>query len=193
MRCGRQLEQQEQEYCNECVRKKHHYHRGYAIWQYDDAMRQSLGDFKYHARKEFADFYVAEAVRLYAARIRLEAPEVLIPIPIYRMRYWERGFNQAELLARGIGRQLGIPVDAEYLRRIKKTEALKNLNAREREAALAGAFAVPKEQRRKSYRSVMLVDDIYTTGVTADVISELLIQTGITEIYVMVVCMGKVY
>lgn len=190
MRCGRQLEQQEQEYCNECVRKKHHYHRGYAIWQYDDAMRQSLGDFKYHARKEFADFYVAEAVRLYAARIRLEAPEVLIPIPIYRMRYWERGFNQAELLARGIGRQLGIPVDAEYLRRIKKTEALKNLNAREREAALAGAFAVPKEQRRKSYRSVMLVDDIYTTGSTIDKSTQVLLESGVEKVTFLCMAIG---
>ena len=81
-------------------------------------------------------------------------------------------------------------MDAEYLRRIKKTEALKNLNAREREAELAGAFAVPKEQRRKSYRSVMLVDDIYTTGSTIDKSTQVLLESGVEKVTFLCMAIG---
>lgn len=192
MRCGRQLERQEQEYCRECVKKEFHYHRGYAVWQYDAAMKRSLADFKYHARKEFVDFYAAEAVRLYAEKIRREAPEVLIPVPVHRTRYRERGFNQAELLARSIGKALSIPVDADYLRRVKKTKALKSLNAKERSAALEGAFQVPEAQRQKKYRNIMLIDDIYTTGSTMEKSTQALLEAGAEKVTFLCMAIGSV-
>ncbi len=190
MRCGRQLENEEQEYCSECQKKRVHYHRGYAVWQYDDAMKQSLADFKYHARKEFADFYIAEAVRLYGEKIRREAPQVLIPVPIHRSRRRERGFNQAELLAKGIGAALGIAVDTEYLKRVKKTKALKQLNAKEREAALKDAFEVLPEQMGKNYQNVMLIDDIYTTGSTIEKSTQALKKAGVKQVSFLCMAIG---
>lgn len=181
-RCGRQLEREEQEYCRDCGRKAFHYQRGYAVWQYNDAMKQSLGDFKYHARKEFADFYIAETARLYGKKILGEMPEALLPVPIHPARRRERGFNQAEILAKGIGRQLGIPVNCHYLVRQKKTAPLKDMTRKERSAALAGAFRTAGGDGCRKYNNVMLVDDIYTTGGTIEECTKALLQAGVRKV-----------
>lgn len=189
-RCGRQLSRMEQEYCAECARRTFHYTRGYAVWQYNDAIRQSLGHFKYHARKEYADFYTSEAVRIYREKIRMEAPEVLIPVPIHSARRRERGFNQAELLAKGIGKRTGIPVDGRYLVRQRKTAPLKELTSKERARALTGAFRISDGQPSGKYRNIMLVDDIYTTGSTMEECTKVLLQAGAQKVTCLSVAIG---
>ena len=57
MKCGKPLAIMEQEYCYDCVRHSHHYKRGFAVYVYDDVMRQSLGDFKFRGKREYADFF----------------------------------------------------------------------------------------------------------------------------------------
>lgn len=192
MKCGRQLEREEQEYCSECQSRLYYYSKGYAIWQYDDSMRQSLADFKYRSRKEFADFYAEEAARIYGDAIRRERPEVLIPVPIHRSKRKERGFNQAQVFAKKLGRKLGIPTDDKYLLRVKETQALKELGGKARAAALKGAFAVCADVESK-YESVMLVDDIYTTGSTVNECAKALIEAGVKRVTVFCVAIGASY
>lgn len=189
-RCGCQLEYAEQEYCSGCAKTAFHYQRGYAVWQYNNAIRRSLGDFKYHARKEFADFYIAETIRLYGKKILREKPEVLIPVPIHPSRKKERGFNQAEILAEGIGRQLGIPTDCRYLIRQKKTNPLKDMTRKERSTALAGAFRVAEENSCGKYQNIMLVDDIYTTGSTIEECTKALMQAGVRKVTYLSMAIG---
>lgn len=176
-RCGRQIIYMEKEYCSECQKQGFHYARNYAVWQYEENIRHSLGEFKYHSRKEFADFYAVEAVRLYGEKIRRERPDVLVPVPVHRTRRAQRGFNQAELLAVKIGKMTGVAVDAHYLLRTKKTGRLKDLNHRERVKMLKNAFEVDPA-RKVDYHSIMLVDDIYTTGSTLDACAEVLQRAG---------------
>lgn len=180
-RCGRQISQPEKEYCSECAKREFHYLRGYAVWQYEAHIRRSLSEFKYHSRKEFADFYAQEAVRLYREKIERERPEVLIPVPVHRARRAERGFNQAELIARRMGEALGLPVDSRYLLRTKHTKRLKELDRGERLKMLRNAFAVDPA-RKVSYHSVMLVDDIYTTGSTIDACAAVLQRAGVKRV-----------
>lgn len=188
-RCGRQILTMEREYCSECMRREFHYLRGYAVWQYEEKIRVSLGAFKYHSRKEFADFYAAEAVRLYGERIKREHPDVLLPVPIHRKRYADRGFNQTELLADRIGKALSIPVDREYLVRVKHTGRLKDLDPKERVKMLRDAFLV-KERKEAVYHSVMLVDDIYTTGSTVNACAAVLRQAGVKKVVFLCMAIG---
>lgn len=181
--CGRQLFHMEQEFCSECLKQPRHFQCGYAVWQYDAAIRRSLSDFKYHARREFADFYAAEAVRRYGKAIRMDAPQVLIPVPVHRLRKRDRGFNQAEVLARKIGILLGLPTDSRYLIRCKETCALKELNRKEREAQLRGAFRVRGRGAEGPYHRVLLVDDIYTTGSTMEECTRVLMEAGVQKVY----------
>lgn len=196
MKCGKPIEQEEKEYCNDCDRKLYHYDRGYAVWVYDDAMKKSIAEFKYHSKKENAKFYVAEVLRLYGEQIKDFSPDVIVPVPIHRSKLKERGYNQAELLARGIGKGLGIPVLPELLVRNKKTLPQKGLSDKERLYNLIEAFEwnnKSTENNKVSFERVLLVDDIYTTGSTVEACTNVLKSNHVSEVYFIVLCIGKGY
>lgn len=189
MKCGCQMESLEQEYCARCEKHPKSYDRGYAVWEYNAEIRRSLADFKYYSRKEFADFYTAEAVRLYGERVLREAPDVFVPVPVHPSRRRQRGFNQAELLAKKIGEKLKIPVDGKCLIRVKKTVPLKELGAKARAVALKDAFWV-RGNVKLPYRHVMLVDDIYTTGGTINECTKALRMAGVERVTFLCMAIG---
>jgi ComF family protein len=159
-------------------------------------MKQSLADFKYHSRKEYAKFYVEEAIRVYGSSIKKFAPDVIVPVPIHRSKYLERGYNQAEILARGIGKELGIPVLPKLLIRNKKTLPQKKLSDKERLRNLLEAFQYNDKSAvnfKRNISRVLLVDDIYTTGSTVEACTNVLKTNGVSEVDFIVLCIGKGY
>ncbi len=112
----------------------------------------------------------------------------IVPVPLHPARQRERGYNQAALPARELGRILDIPVDELLLRRAKPTSPQKMLTGEERQANLSGAFRLAGEIRPGE--RILLVDDIYTTGSTADAAAECLKKGGNCLIYVVVVAIG---
>jgi ComF family protein len=195
-RCGKPIEDEEKEYCSDCERKKFHYERGFAVWVYDDAMRNSIAAYKYHSKKEYSRFYVHEMLRLYKESFQKLELDAIIPVPIHRSKYLERGYNQAELLAKGIGEDLRLPVLTKLLIRNRKTLPQKKLSDKERLKNLSEAFAVNEQflnTELTSIKKVLLVDDIYTTGSTVEACSSLLKSHGIDEVYFIVLCIGKGY
>ncbi|MDF2473390.1 MAG: hypothetical protein K0R21_1172 [Anaerocolumna sp.] len=195
-KCSKPVESEEAEYCLDCFKKKHKYRKGFALWLYDGAMKKSMGDFKFHGRKEYGKFYVSEIMKRYSTDIMAIAPDVIVPIPIHRSKLVKRGYNQAEILAKGLGNELGIPVLSHLLLRNKKTLPQKQLNDKERLKNLEQAFEFSVEEREKfsnEIRKVMLIDDIYTTGSTIEACTNKLLQNGIEEVYFICVCIGKGY
>lgn len=191
MKCGKPLEQEEQEYCFDCTKFDFHYNRGYALWVYDKNVKKSIANFKFHNRREYSKYYVQEMLHYYRDEIIKIAPEVLIPVPLHKSKLKERGFNQANLLARGISKSIGVPVVENYLVRCHKTKAQKRLNDRERAKNLYGAFEVNPIYSTAPYSKVMLVDDIYTTGRTIDACAKVLLLTGVKEIDCFSLSIGK--
>jgi ComF family protein len=115
-------------------------------------------------------------------------PDVLMPVPIHREKLVKRGYNQAQVLAETLGGMWGIPVDAKSLKRKRRTRAQKELNPQERKKNLREAFTLNKKVK---YDTVVLVDDIYTTGSTVDVLAGLLKENGAKKVYFLTVCIGK--
>jgi ComF family protein len=194
MKCSKPIGIEEKEYCGDCERKNYHYDKGYAVWVYNDVMKKSLAEFKYHNRKEYAGFYIDEIVRLYGDRIRKYSPDVIVPVPIHRSKYFERGYNQADILAKGIGRKLDYPVLSKLLIRNKKTLPQKKLSDKERLRNLSEAFCYndkASEGYRKDINKVLLVDDIYTTGSTVEACTNVLKANGVSEVCFIVTCIGK--
>jgi len=108
---------------------------------------------------------------------------VLVPVPLHRWRLWRRGFNQSILIARALGKPRGLPVETDVLRRIRATPPLKGMTRRQRAVAVRGVFSVPDEQRaRIAGRHVLLVDDVYTTGATANACVKLLKRAGAARV-----------
>lgn len=144
--------------------------------------------FKNGNRREYAYVYGQELFKSLQPVLKRWKPEVLVPIPIHASRRRKRGYNQAELLCRELSRCCGIPTEERLLIRCRKTRVQRTLNDRERRQNVQGAFAVKGDF---PYGSVLLVDDIYTTGSTADAASEALLAAGAKEVYCASICIGK--
>ena len=103
-------------------------------------------------------------------------PEVLLPVPLHRNRLLDRGYNQAFEIARTLSHLLGIPVDTHSLSRIRDTDSQSGLSAYKREKNILKAFAY---QPATPYSHVAVVDDIVTTGSTANEITKTLHRGGV--------------
>ncbi len=194
MKCSKPIELEEKEYCSDCERKTYQFDKGYAVWAYDEDMRHSIADFKYHGKKENVKFYVEEIKRLYRNRLKALSPDVIVPVPIHWSKYRERGYNQAEILAKGIGRELDIKVIPDLLIRNKKTLPQKKLSDKERLRNLSEAFQWNEKYNKiesVQLTKVLLVDDIYTTGSTIEACTSVLKSKGVIEVDFIVLCIGK--
>ncbi|WP_312368787.1 ComF family protein [Lachnoclostridium sp.] len=194
-KCSKPVLVEEQEYCFDCVKKQHHYTRGFACFLYNEKLKKSLSDFKYHAKKEYADFYVDYMVSNLGDWIYKTKAEVLIPVPLHKNKYKQRGFNQAQLLAEGLSKALSIPVDNKLLVRTMDTKPQKKLDNKERMKNLERAFSISTNSKKSEelfpYKRVILVDDIYTTGSTIEACTNVLQKAGCLEVFFVTVCIGS--
>jgi ComF family protein len=143
---------------------------------YAGTARELVHRFKYRA--DFAAGLLL--ARLLAERLASALPagaELLVPVPLHRRRLAGRGFNQAGFLARELGRHLALPVAPAALRRSRDTRTLAGLHPEERGRELLRAFGV-RRPALIAGRSVLLVDDVLTTGATAEGCSRALKQAG---------------
>ena len=188
-KCGKPLVLEEEEYCRDCLGRKHRFERGRAPFVYDSVMQRSIAAYKYGGRREYAAFYAEEILNRCAKDMAGWRAQAFVPIPLHPSRRRKRGFNQAELLAKELSGRSGIPADAGLLMRVKKTRAQKELNDQERLTNLKDAFSVRK--RKVPYQNIILVDDIYTTGSTMDAAAKVLKENGAKNIYFVCICVGN--
>lgn len=191
MKCSKPIMNEETEYCYDCEKSDFHFRKGKAVWVYDQYMKQSIGAFKYHGRKEYAKFYGKVMAEQYGNWVRGLNADALIPIPLHKQKKKVRGFNQAELVANEMSRLLGIPVITDVLFRERYTKPQKQLNNIERYRNLTKAFAV--KNNNFHLKSVILIDDIYTTGSTIEACANVLMEHGVKEVYFLSICIGKGY
>ncbi|HBI72747.1 MAG TPA: amidophosphoribosyltransferase [Lachnospiraceae bacterium] len=195
-KCSKPIEQEEKEFCSDCERRDFHFTKGYAVWIYDEAMKRSIAGFKYYNKREYADFYIEELLRIYGDKIRKFSPDAIVPIPLHRSKYRARGYNQADVLACGLGKGLHYPVLSNLLVRNKKTLPQKQLSDRERLRNLQEAFAYNKTvavRFHKELDRILLVDDIFTTGSTIEACTNVLISNGVKDIRFITLCIGRGY
>jgi ComF family protein len=142
----------------------------YSYGAYADVLRQLIHLFKYGKIKPLARPLGALLAR---ALPRDEAFDLAVPVPLHWRRHWQRGFNQAELLAQELSRRTGIPVVRD-LRRVRATSAQAGLSNGARRQNVAQAF------RSRSVRNkrILLIDDVMTTGATATSCALALKQAG---------------
>ncbi len=116
---------------------------------------------------------------------------LLIPVPAHRWRLFRRGFNQSALIARHLSRLSGLPVQLDVLRRARATPMLKGANAQDRARIVRGAFVVDRSLASDiAGRTVFLVDDVYTSGATANACARALKGSGAGK--VIVLCWARV-
>ena len=191
MKCGKPVEPEE-EYCADCRTRPHLYYRGMAVYRYR-SVSGSLYRFKYDGRREYADFYgegMARAMDQFLSETGGQhAPELLIPVPCSRQRLRKRGYNQAALLARSLSERTGIPAAEDLLVRSRDTRAMRSMSAAERQINLKRTFHVYGNGVR--LKSIMLIDDIFTTGATVDACAVPLLEAGAKEVSFLTLAIGE--
>lgn len=190
-KCGKPIGDERQEYCYDCKKYPRAYTQGKALWVYKDEVKISIYRFKYQNRQEYASYYGEELVRVFGRWIEGCKIQGIVPIPLHAAKKRQRGYNQAELLAREIGSQMGIPVYPNLLARVRNTKAQKNLNDAERKNNLKKAFKIHGNKIQLDH--ILLVDDIYTTGSTINEAAIELRLAGAEYIYFISISIGSGY
>ena len=189
--CGKPMKNHEKEYCSDCRQHPKNFERGMGLCIYQKPVTNSLAAIKYKNERKFVKYYLEEIQkRKYRDLLQLKI-DVIIPVPIHRKKRRKRGFNQAEIFANGIAEMLNKPMYTKIVERIHDTK--KQLNPGERKSNLKKAFRgnLKEYQRAGMPKRVLLVDDIYTTGSTAEAVTAALKQLGIREVYVFCIAIGK--
>lgn len=187
-KCGKPLEDARREYCGDCAQRKHIYKQGKAVFVYRTGIKKSMYRFKYSNRREYAAFYAKCAAEIHGDWIRKKRVEVIVPVPMYIGKKRRRGYNQAEVFARALGKEMGIPVDAKLVKRVRNTTPQKELSNKERQRNLKKAFQLTQDIVK--YSKILLVDDIYTTGSTMDAVADTLLSGGAVDIYYICISIG---
>lgn len=190
-KCGKPVMKENQEYCWDCQHHKHFYDRGFSVWEHQPVVADAIYQFKYHNRRIYSRFFAREMVKSYRSIIQKWDIDLIVPIPISKNRRRKRGYNQAELLAREISKETGIPYVANSFVRYKDTSPQKMLDVKERKKNLRNAFAW--KGRRRPPENILLIDDIYTTGNTIDSAAITLKKAGVKKVYFLTISIGQGY
>ena len=172
--CGLPLEATDAELCGVCVARPPRIQRTRSAVAYDDLSRSIAIRLKYGRKVALA----RTMARYMAPLVRSEDEEaILVPVPLHRSRLWRRGFNQSALVAAELARRTGLRSEPRLIKRTKRTPALKGMSLSQRRRTVAGAFTVDASAELEG-RTVVLVDDVLTTGSTANACARALKRAG---------------
>ncbi len=170
--------------CQECRRRNVYFERTFIPTLYEGVMKKVIHLLKYN-KKTGIMRSLGKIIRSYFNCLDSSFPrlDLLVPIPLHRKKLRERGFNQAELIAKVVAKHLQVRLTKGNLKRTKATITQTSLDRKERRRNLRGAFTV-KNRGEFQGKDVLLVDDVYTTGITIKEAAKALKEAGVKRVYV---------
>lgn len=189
IRCGKTVTQSGMAICSDCGKRAHYFVQNRSLFEYSDLMKKMMYGLKYHHNRDTGVFLGKELAEAYGGYLRMLKVDGIVPVPITGRRLRERGYNQAAVIAGELGRQCGIPVYPEYLKRSRSTRPQKELNDSGRKNNVKSAFHIGKNEVQLN--QILLVDDIYTTGATLDEAARCLRMAGAEAVYGLTACIGR--
>ena len=159
LKCGKELSAETEEYCGDCMRRRHLFDSGRALFAYK-SVSDSIYRFKYKGRQEYGTFYAACMAADLGEWIARRRPDALIPVPVHAAK-----------------------------KRVRRTAPMKDLPLAERQNNLKRAFKICRNDVKLD--TVIIIDDIYTTGSTIDAMSYELRRAGVKRIYFVTLAIGR--
>jgi ComF family protein len=174
--------------CGACLADPPAFDRLRAAVAYGDVARKVALKIKYSGRPGVAETLGHFMQRHLAGR---DPDSIIAPVPLHRWRIWSRGYNQSALIASSLARRSGLRAELDLVRRIRATPPLRGMGRRERALAVRGAFRMTDKARDLvSGRTIILVDDVFTTGATANACAKVLKRSGAAAVDI--ICWARV-
>ena len=151
--------------CSNCRREHYAFDRAIRLGPYDGALRNTILRMKVPGAIDLAEVVGSLWARHATPRLQDQKPSLVIPVPLHWTRRWRRGFNQSEILARALARALGIPCRPSWLRRSRRTAPQTRQSPAQRRANVHNAIQA-RAGLDLSGQTVLLVDDVLTSGAT---------------------------
>jgi ComF family protein len=175
--CGMPLQATEADTCGACLARPPRIARTRAAVAYGELPRSLAIRLKYGRKVAIA----RTMARYMAPLVSADGEAILVPVPLHRSRLWRRGFNQSALVALELSRRLSIMTQPSALRRVKRTPPLKGMSPLQRRKIVAGAFRIA-DKNAVAGKTVILVDDVLTTGSTAEACARTLKRAGAARV-----------
>jgi ComF family protein len=171
--------------CASCLAEPPVFDRARAVMRYDEASKGPILALKHADRLDLIPGFTRWLDR--AGRTMLDETDVIVPVPLHPLRLWARRYNQSAEMARALGRMTAKPVAPLALVRVRATPSQGEMpSAKARRRNMRGAFRVPAGRRAAiEGKSVLLVDDVLTTGATADSCARALKRAGAANVHVL--------
>jgi competence protein ComFC len=186
-RCGRHLEKADfdKNICPRCLKDDPHFDRAYAPCVYEGVLKELIHGFKY-SKKDYLgrilSNFMADFIREY--KLPVELIDMIIPMPLHSSRLREREFNQAQILGENLGKEFNMRVRTDVLKRVRATKTQTSLQDSQRLSNVKGSFCVTKPDSLNG-KSVLMVDDVLTTGATCSEAALALKNAGAYKVIVL--------
>lgn len=172
--------------CHLCRQEVYDFDLARSFASYNDTMVRAIVLLKYHAVTPLGGWFAARLKDMIARLPEVYVADVVVPVPLHASRLRERGYNQAELIARPLAKRLGLPLETYLLVRTRPRPDKLKLTRKERWRTVRGAYAM-REGTRIDKARVLLVDDVFTTGATLDACSRALRGAGASRVVALTV------
>ena len=171
--------------CSECSNKKLYYEKLMFCHEYTRDFKQKIRLYKFKDSKFYYHFFT----ELIYERVKNEEFDLIIPVPISYERYKERGYNQSGLIAKKLGYLMNKPCDLDILIKTKNSKRQSMQSFRNRQISVKNVFKIA-DILKVSGKSILLIDDVFTTGATVNECSRVLKEAGVENIKVAVICIS---
>lgn len=170
--------------CGDCLEKRPYFSSARAVFSYEDIILNAIHQFKYNRNISVGEMLAYFMADFSFPDIDFSDYSLIIPVPLHIKRLRERGFNQSLILARALGEKQQIPVNFSLLKRNKFTLTQTSSNKKERKQNIKGAFEI-SNRKEISDKNIILIDDVYTTGATANECAKTFIKAGARKVSVL--------
>ena len=187
--CGKSLITGYEHICTDCRINKHEFERCISAVEYRDEVKYALIKYKFFGKKPLVNTFT----ELIIDKVKeFSDIDMIVGVPMYILKYKQRGFNQTEILAKAISKKMRIPYFNGILTKVKNTKSQSVLSRKKRLMNLKDAFKV-MDNTKITNKNILIVDDIYTTGATASECATCLKKAGASNVYVLTIASGKGY
>lgn len=170
--------------CGDCLTRRRYFGKARALGYYEGPLREAIHRWKYEEKHYLTRFFGERLTEGFHRHWQPGTIDLLIPVPLHPRRLRERGFNQALFLVKELSQRTRIPFGKRLLKKRMSTPPQVSLSGEERERGVKNSFYVSMQEKIRG-KSVLLIDDVYTTGATVNECAKVLLKAGAQRVEVL--------